>query len=233
MLIFPILLDITQIRFFAGSALVIFGLRYLKSFSFKNITCYLGLVLIGTLVHSSILFYSLFILVYLYPFGQRIFTVCFLSISLIGMMFKDYLIGIASCFIQGDRLERYFTSGESIGTIGLFVVCTIVFSQLIILIWLQKYKKQINRSKQGLSNINLSYGICVISLIILPLCKLDSNFFRLERIGWLIFVMVCTSYLFNRNSLVNHNGKKCLKWGVITLAICENLYLITLFTFRL
>ncbi|WP_283650823.1 EpsG family protein [Ileibacterium valens] len=233
MLIFPILLDITQIRFFAGSALVIFGLRYLKSFSFKNITCYLGLVLIGTLVHSSILFYSLFILVYLYPFGQRIFTVCFLSISLIGMMFKDYLIGIASCFIQGDRLERYFTSGESIGTIGLFVVCTIVFSQLIILIWLQKYKKQINRSKQGLSNINLAYGICVISLIILPLCKLDSNFFRLERIGWLIFVMVCTSYLFNRNSLVNHNGKKCLKWGVITLAICENLYLITLFTFQI
>ncbi|MEY8379570.1 EpsG family protein [Ileibacterium valens] len=234
-LIFPALLDITQIRFFAASSLVVYGFRYLKQYSLRNLTSYILIVAIGSLIHSSVIFYGLLAFVYLFPYFPKIYAGLLLTISFSGLLLKDYLILVASGVIESDRLERYFTSGDSMGIMGLiFAIAFIIVQLAILVLCLREYKLNSDKAPQFIQDLNLGSGVATTLLVIVPLCRLDANFFRLERPGWLLFVMILSSLLFERRrTFLDKNRNVLLKWIIITMAFSANLYLISLFTFQI
>lgn len=245
-MIFPVLLDLTQIRFYLAAALVIFALRFLERWNFKNLLSYLLFVSAASFIHSSALIYLSFIAVYLFYLIPKTFGVLCLAGSLSLLLLKDQIIQIAVSLIKSDRLERYFLSGDPVGKLGL-IFMTVFCAAILVLLWLGLKKTQANSENRPVSAsvfpqvssrenqvLGLASGMNLILLFVIPLCRLDANFFRLERIGWIIFVITAASFLFGKNPIrIRGTFRKLLLLSVFVLAAAANLYLISVFTFPL
>lgn len=245
-MIFPVLLDLTQIRFYLAASLVIFALRFLERWSFKNMISYLLFVTAASFIHSSALIYLSFIAVYLFNLIPKTFGVLCAAGSLAVLVLKDQIIQIAVSLIKSDRLERYFLSGDPVGKLGL-IFMTVFCTAILILLWLGLKKAEENSenklvSASALPQMNeresqvlrLALGINFILLFIVPLCRLDANFFRLERIGWIVFIITAASFLFGKNPIrIRGASRRMLLAAVFALAVAANLYLISVFTFPL
>lgn len=245
-MIFPVLLDLTQIRFYLAAALVIFALRFLEKWSFKNLISYLLFVSAASFIHSSALIYLSFISVYLFYLIPKIFGVLCIAGSLTLLVLKNQIIQVAISLIKSDRLERYFLSGDPVGKLGL-IFMTVFCAVILVLLWLGLKKTQANSENRSVSAavlpsvsarenqvLRLALGMNLILLFVIPLCRLDANFFRLERIGWIIFVITAASFLFGKNPIrIRGSFRKLLLLSVFALAAAANLYLISVFTFPL
>ena len=121
------------------------------------------------------------------------------------------------------------------GIMGLiFAIAFIIVQLAILVLCLREYKLNSDKAPQFIQDLNLGSGVATTLLVIVPLCRLDANFFRLERPGWLLFVMILSSLLFERRrTFLDKNRNVLLKWIIITMAFSANLYLISLFTFQI
>ncbi len=246
-MIFPILLDLTQIRFYLAAALVIFALRFLERWSFKNLISYLLFVAAASFIHSSSLIYLSFTAVYLFYRIPKICSVLCLGGALAAIVLKQQIVELAVNTIKSDRLERYFLSGTPVGKFGL-VFMTLFCLVILIILWLVelKTKDRKNHSDQKIREIPagssferpenrvlmMALGINSILLFVIPLCRLDANFYRLERIGWTIFIITAASVLYGKSPIrFFGSDRKLLRIAVFGMAAAANLYLITVFTF--
>lgn len=244
-LIFPALLELTQIRFFLASSICIYGFRFLKKASWKNAGLYVLAVLAAAMFHSSALIYLAGLLTWLFRrFPKTVSCLCVLG-SLVLFLGSRQLIALASRFIRSDRLERYFLSGQGMGKGGL-AVCLLLCMFLIWITWkilsaLKSKKGQHIRhplSKgRGMAAFRSAFlieGWNFLGLIILPLSQLDANFFRLQRPAWLLSYIACGIALSKGIRSVPVFGRQVsLRLLYFAAALLANLYFISIYTFQI
>lgn len=234
-MIFPALLDMTQIRFFAAAAIVIWGCRFLARFSFRNLVCYVLTCLLAALIHSSAAYYLLFTGIYLYRLWPKtISSLCVLG-TLFGVFGKNLIITLAGLLIHSDRLDRYFLNGGGMGKGGmLFIACIFALILAVSLICTHLYQDRTSLGCRQKHLFSLVSGSAWILTFTLALAGLDANFIRIQRPGWILFLMMA--------ALCVQHGYDCLRAGrfrislktiVLLMAVALNLYFITVFTFTI
>ncbi len=248
-MIFPALLDFTQIRFFCAIAFVIYAFRWLDDFSIRNCFLYAFFTLLGALIHSSALLYLALLLVHLFRRFPKSMSAAVTGITLCAVLFREPLIHLGSALIRSDRLERYILQGSPIGSFGLLFtaafsagICLLLLMQLRLLD--REYPGRIRRtpSRAPLSEIRIrkglytALGVNVLLCGVIALSRLDANFFRLERPGWIFFIMISSSICSLSADKRFSRPKKTADWlwaALLLLAVAANLYFISLFTFPL
>lgn len=85
---YPFLMDAEQLRNFMSMAIVIYGLRYLKEFSVKNVIKFVGVVLLASTFHIS----SLVCLIYMLGYLRNLKKILKISIVLSIIMIWGYFI---------------------------------------------------------------------------------------------------------------------------------------------
>lgn len=215
-LIYPALLDAVQIRFFLAQAIVFFGFKYLLKSGWKNYCTYIGLCLLAFTVHTSTIFYLVFLLGPVLHKVQK-YLMGFVALATVAMLLGRGLIyNIALGFVNDLRVSRYFSSTDSIGPFGL-----IAYLSTLYLFWMvSKYcydktgykdfdkNVKVNCKNIGLYNhdcrdiSNLFYQMSMLIWMVMPLTLFDTNFFRLQRPMWLMLYIVFATMMENGNRVI-------------------------------
>lgn len=232
-LIFPALLDCVQIRFWVAQAIFFFALKFLFQKKLKGYLLYLLLILIASTIHSSSLFYLLFLLM---PFFEKIknalaYVVLILSIVL--LFFKNNIVSLIGLVINQHRVERYFQSNDGTGLYGFIAY---VFILALFSLISKRSLKCLNSSistKQK-SYIQNVYKISVLMWLLLPLSTFDTNIFRLQRPLWiLIYVLLFMMYENGQKNLkLFKNLSVSIKTLGFTVSLIGMVFFILVFTYN-
>lgn len=190
------LLDLIQIRFFFGYSITLFFLiLFIKS---RKITRYLFfpfIILLMSFVHSSIIFFLLFL--FLEPIKKfNLNKLCILFsiiILLLFMFFPNFIIDLAMLILPDYQVERInlYLNNEKVSYIGL---CVYSIFFIIPLIMYEKLYRFLKLTDNSLSEINNYKIINYLILLIFPLVYMSSDFFRLQRIIFVINIIIFIKY---------------------------------------
>lgn len=197
-MIYPALLDLIQVRFFLAEAIVIFSFRFLVEGKTSGYLKYILGVMIAYTVHSSAIFYLLFLLaIILNGDKKKLIYIVSVICSLFCIVGKKYIIMIASLIFNQERITRYFYSTEAVGfwgviayTLTLFLFINVASSICII--------EKNSENELSKKFFDCLYGCNIISTLIMPLTLFDTNFFRVQRIMW-VFLYISLGILIKDN----------------------------------
>ena len=191
-LIFPLLLDCIQFRFVLAASITFFSFKYWNQKKISKIVFTSLLLVIATLIHSTCHFFlfSYFFQLVSKKLSDKGIIKYFLAIIVITFVIyyrKDLLIKIASHFVNGQRIERYFNQGTAAGILSIIINFLLLFINYSII----KYqciisKNNINYSGKDKNILETIRKINLLTFLILPLQLLDANFIRITRITWLL-----------------------------------------------
>lgn len=214
-LLFPSLLDAVQMRFFVAESLFIFALRFLPRRNTKSYIIYTVLCLLATTVHTSAIFYLLFLLGPVLHRIQKYLAGLVLATTAFMVFGRGLIYQLASRIVNIGRMDRYFNSTDSIGPFGL-----VAYTATLFLFWQvaryfvgkTKSKKKHTDSKSVVPTVrtelsDLFYQISVLMWMVIPLTLFDTNFFRIQRPMWLLLYIVCV--------MMMEKGQKSIKFGRI------------------
>lgn len=185
-LIYPFLIDPIQIKQWVANAIVLYSLRFLIETSRKNIIKFVTCLAIAVLIHSSCMYYAVFILIYFVksPFILLITSVV-ASIS---------LISLASTFIEWIRyldffveltkgqINNYLLSGNNVASkTYLFLVVGLTIG---ILLYIKEYG--FTRGQKATANQIREYSDVLTKVSLLCIPSLDfmivhQEFYRVFR----------------------------------------------------
>lgn len=232
--IFPFVIDVTVIRFFLASSIIIFGFRYLLDFSLerKTINDFLWIicVTIASLVHMSCIFFYIFLV----PKRLNVFWTCMVTLIFSFLVFLSVKLGYLSTMLSFFSLEKYeillsVTTLYDVHRLYLNVFrVSFIFIQFVIvsiLYWLgEKRVNFIATSKLavhfGIDNI-IQTGIKfnVITLLVLPLLLYSVDFFRIQ------LVLMTLNYILY-SSLLKPVTKFKINMMNFTVSLIISLFLI-------
>lgn len=233
-LIYPALLDIVQIRFLLAEAISIFALRFLLSEKRGSDIWYIVLIGIAFLVHSSSIFYLVFL--FRDTLGARKGLVWLITgiETVIIVAGGSIVINVASVFVNDGRIDRYFHSSESLGVFGaLAYIFTLVVFQLLT----EKIAETVQVRGADSSIVRLSLfvrNLARLSWFILPLTFFDTNFFRLQRPMWLLLFVEVSAVLGNGISRLRISGYDVsIRDVALILSLVANIFFICIFAFSI
>lgn len=256
-LIFPALLDAVQIRFFFAEALVIFGCQFLIKKDIKGYIAYTVLCCFAFTVHTSAVFYLLFLLgpvlkrIQKYLVGLVAFTTLFMILG------RNLIYRIASNFVNSVRIERYFNSDDAVGVFGIIAyLATLILFLEIARYYFEKSKHRYkfkncmgilgmehNSENNGFFIKNnttdlseLFYQMSVLIWLVMPLTLFDTNFFRIQRPLWLMLYIICASMIEKGIIRVKVGGGKIppikTKYLIVAVAVIGFVFYICIFNFN-
>lgn len=201
-LIYPVITDLIQIRFFVGLVITIWAVRYLVSNTPRGYIIYFISILVAGQVHNSAYFYLIFIF---WKFVTKniqkvvIGLVLFLGICLVE---KNILINIISSFGTGQENEFYLNNTLYQPTATQMVFFTLVNTTFILV---SKYirdsiyaSNQIEISKAERNYVDFMLAINIMAIVILVMAVFSFTFFRLQKPLWLlnyINVVIFSTYI--------------------------------------
>lgn len=170
-------MDTMQLRNFLAVSIFIYGLQYLLNINKKNKLKYFIFVIIASSIHSSIIMYSIFILLdfllskkKLLKIVLLISTISSIIIFIFPTIINNFLF-VFKIFNKEDIFLRYFSNvGKSLGFILpllSFLICYCLY-QLFAKDKLQSISKQI-------------WGLNIISMFFFPLIVIDPTWYRVVR----------------------------------------------------
>ena len=198
-LLYPSLINITQIRFAFAMSLVLFGLIFLFQKKLWSTIIYILIVLAATTIHTAIAYYLLLLLIPIIEKRERLFSQLLIIITICLLPFKSFLQQIVSVFAN-TRQTSYFDNSQNLGSTLIMIGVVIVFWLLskhldkIIGEDIKATKKEKEISK-FISNINL----CM--LFILPLLSLSIELARVQRISWVLVYIQLGIFLINKEDI--------------------------------
>lgn len=199
-LIYPALVDIVQIRYFLAMSIIILGLSFLQHNKIRSYIVYLICLILAILIHNSCIIYVMFLAL---PFlnnkhirGIIIRSIIILDILLI--IFQNQLTPLFRSFAT-EKQQAYFVS--------MTLPNMLLFSLIIIMIaFISIQLQNMVKNEDNLITIDDKRKIAFLSdvnimmLLIIPFLSLTYNFYRLERISWMILYMafcLLIKYQFN------------------------------------
>lgn len=191
-LIYPFFLNLVQFRFFVGTTIILFGYSFLSERDKKGIIIFCISLLISGTIHSSCLFYVVFLFFTLFERIKKAFFGICIAFTVACFILKNYLYTFISLFIDGGRVGRYLLSSDTVGIIGMIAY----LATLALLAWLgyrlyEKSKDSEFSEKQANFCIT-NYYMSNVMFLVFPLTFFDTNFFRVQRVEWiLMFIEIC------------------------------------------
>mgnify|MGYP001623763382 CR=1 FL=1 len=192
-LIFPMLLDCIQFRFFLASSIVFFSFRFWSEKNIFNIIRCSLLILLACLIHSSCLFILACYILSLIQNGKKNNITKYIILTLLFSIFialgREQIISFLSLFINKTRIDRYLLSGNPSGMMSILVNFIVILTNYQILS--KNIDKEIVSYNQS-KNIKYIYAINNINklcFLILPLLAFDSNFIRIFRLVWILNIV--------------------------------------------
>ena len=189
-LIYPVITDLIQIRFFVGIVIAIWALRYLVSDTPKGYIIYFISILVAGQCHNSAYFYLIFVFwKFVIKNVQKaiIGLVIFLGLCLAE---KNILINIISSFGTGQENEFYLNNTLYQPTKTQMLFFTLVNIAFILI---SKYIRdsisasdQIEISKVERNYVDFMLATNIMAIVILVMAVFSYTFFRLQKPLWLL-----------------------------------------------
>lgn len=203
-MLFPAVVQIVQMKFFLGTAIVFFSYQYLLESTKKGNIKYIIGVLVASLVHSSCLIFVVLIIVnYIRKSNIRKTAVLTTALIILMGLALKVIPKIASVFISSVRINRYFYSTTSKITPLAAMKVVFVWLAIVAFAGIAVYKSwEIYKVSEN-SNDFLSYkialkyymGLCLLGATLL-LMYYDANFFRFVEVGYLLgYVSISTFWV--------------------------------------
>lgn len=192
---YPFLLDITQMRHFLVSAIVIFSIRYLENYSLRNLLKFCACILIASTQQITAFIYIFLLLAY-FPSLNLLKNVCIWGAVLLSFFVN--LVPQSSLYlaiIDLREVDKIYDAGMSGTQLYLYVT----FFVLLILLGAVLRRKT---SYYNFEN-DFLYKICLISLLFIPFLLLDFQFTRFFR-GVIIIVYMYLTNVFS-SQINQHN----------------------------
>lgn len=233
-LIYPALLDCTQIRFFIAEAIIIWALPFLIEKSKKGIAIYIISVFIAFTIHSSAILYLIFLMALVFEKLRKVTVGLIVIASLIAILGKSQLIKIASIFLNNLRLTRYFYSGNGVGKFGI-----VAYIATLILIYC--IAKNCFYVSQNIKSVRLKkyyaffFQASILICLVLPLASFDTNFFRIQRPFWLLMYIAIAGLKENNILYLEiYRGQKIKsKTAMLAISLFGNIFYISIFTYNI
>ena len=202
-LIYPFLIDPIQIKQWVASAIVLYSLRYLTETTNKNIIRFVICVLLATLIHSSCVYYAVFILIFLIksPFALLVtsFVASIGMLSLASILIDK--IRYLDFFVQWTKgqLDNYLLSANEVASkTYLFLLIGLTIG---VMLYIKEYgftrgQKVVNNQIREYSDI-----LTKVSLLCIPslgFMIVHQEFYRLFR-G--MFFVYYAMFFYKRNAL--------------------------------
>lgn len=204
---YPFLLDVAQIRHFMAIAIFTFSVRYLESYSKKNLIKYIFLIVIAASQQIMAIAFLAYLLVYL--IDQKKAAKIAIMLTIINMFGCKYILQsslVKKIFSLRDKTVDY-TGGYSNSQL-LMYAC--FYGILIILcVFLQKTN---NVDK---TNSSFLYKICMYSTLFIPFLMIDFQYTRLFRGSILVIYIFITQQI----NLLKKSDKLIVTIGLLLIMI--------------
>lgn len=179
--IYPLFLDIVQIRTMMATMIALNALEYLLEFSRKNIVKYVACILAAGSIHYSAFFFLAFLMSYL-----SVKSISCLVLGMLGffaMMQTGILDYIRNTFpFLVKQLFRYVKMSNGISGASLFALILSYVLNLTICFLYCLYLKRTGTEKEDLNGARLLLKINILSICIVPFSLFALEFMRLYRL---------------------------------------------------
>ena len=199
-LLYPSLINITQIRFAFAVSLVLVGLIFLFKKKLWSTIVYVLIVLMAISIHTGTSYYLLFLLIPIIEKKERLFSGILIIITICLLPFKNFLRQIVRIFAN-DRQTSYFDNSSNLGAILVMIGVIIVF--WLLSKYLDKNIKQnakATKNEKDVSRFISNINLCM--LFILPLIPLSVELARVQRISWILLYMQLALFLVTREDVI-------------------------------
>lgn len=196
-LIYPALVDIVQIRFFLAMIICLIGLFFLKKGNFISIILFLVFLFLGTTIHNTVIFYLLFLLVPIIRKNKRRAVESIFLIDILLLIFNNSLKSFALSFSTDKQMQYFNTNISGWALIVLIILFSLIAYLSNAISSTLNSCSFVSSSDKLNSEFLASCNICM--LLIIPFLPLAFNFFRLERISWIILYILLV--LMNKYNL--------------------------------
>ena len=232
-LIFPVLLDCVQIRFFLAEAIVLYALRFLFDSNKRGIIKYIILVLLAATVHSSVLLYLIFLLYKILGKYESKYIIIMILLTAILSIFKNEIINLLSLVINQERIQRYFYSNDTLGIKGIISYTFIIFLFYYITNVIIKKCRENRLEEEKIHFFSFISKLNILISITIALSVFDPNFFRLQRIMWIImYISIIRLLNYDIKNITIFNISMPVSIIAIFFAIIGNLIFISLNNFN-
>ena len=199
-LLYPSLINITQIRFAFAMSLVLVGLIFLFKKKLWSTIVYVLIVLMAISIHTGTSYYLLFLLIPIIEKKERLFSGILIIITICLLPFKNFLRQIVRIFAN-DRQTSYFDNSSNLGAILVMIGVIIVF--WLLSKYLDKNIKQnakATKNEKDVSRFISNINLCM--LFILPLIPISVELARVQRISWILLYMQLALFLVTREDVI-------------------------------
>ena len=219
-IIYPLFLDIVQIRTLMATAIVLNALDFLKEKNRSNLIKYILLVLFAGSIHNSAYFYLLYVFVF---FSTKILSILASIALVVFVVLQTFLIDyIRETFpFLVTQLNRYTT--QNISEASTFVLIVSYIVNICACIFYVNYIKKNKYPDEKILDSEIILNINIISICLIPFTLFALEFMRLYR------MVMILNYTIVGN-LRTYNSKTN-KFKVIPLVIIGLIIISCLFSF--
>ena len=186
-------------------------------------------IIIAAMIHSSMLFYLIFILCKVKKNYEIKYLIIIAFFALTVLFAKDYVIKISSLFINEERINRYFYSSDMIGIKGGIAYSVIIIAFYYISKLMLKSSKNVKLDNDNINFYEFNLKINILMTIAFIFSIYDPNFFRLQRISWILLYISIVKLLDNNIKSIEKFNINIIIIGMV-MAILGNLIMISINT---
>lgn len=212
---YPFILDITQIRHFMVSAIVIYSVRYLEEFSVRNALKYSLCVLIASTQQITAFIYLFFLLAYIPSLSLLKKISIWGSIALIFCVQSIPNTVLYSAIIGLRDAEKVYDVGMSGSQLYLYVGFFLFLIGSCVL-----FRKQ---SLYSFFQNDVLYKVCLISVLFIPFLSLDFQFTRFFR-GVIILIYIYITNVFGTQKSMQNKTSLTIIFVILLFAVGFKLF---------
>lgn len=175
------------------------------------------------------LFYLIFILCKVKKNYEIKYLIIIAFFALTVLFAKDYVIKISSLFINEERINRYFYSSDMIGIKGGIAYSVIIIAFYYISKLMLKSAKNVKLDNDNINFYEFNLKINILMTIAFIFSIYDPNFFRLQRISWILLYISIVKLLDNNIKSIEKFNINIIIIGMV-MAILGNLIMISINT---
>lgn len=199
-LLYPSLINVTQIRFAFAMSLVLVGLIFLFKKKLWGTIVYMLIVFIAMTIHTGTAYYLLFLLIPIIEKKEQLFSWILIIITISLLPFKNLLQQVVGIFANNRQIS-YFDNSQSLGStlimVGIVIVFWVLSSHLDKMIC---HDPKITNREKAISKFVRNINLCM--LFILPLLPLSLELARVQRISWILLYMQVSIFLIAKEDVV-------------------------------
>ena len=200
--VFPMLLFIVQIRSFLAFAIVFFGIRFLEKKNTPNVIAYILLVILATTIHTSSLFYLLFLIVVYIDnskLTKAVLIWCIAGIAIVLPLFTRFsgVFGKYSKYLKGE-VSTFSKICILILMIGLHY--SVYQSHRLIH---QSVSENEKKSNRAVIFSDISLGISTLSFVMLPIMY----YISIEAMRYVRYISVIDYVIVSLTSYKLHSKR--------------------------